>query len=170
MNMPRMRRKQQHIPHDECLEMLRDGQFGTLAVHGADGYPYAVPMNYALLNTDDGLPIICMHSAQLGHKIDAIARDPKVCFTVVGQSRIVPERITDHFRSIVVFGEAWIEDDPETRLKALHALGAKYCPGLEELVEGDIAKSGPRCSIILVRIEEMTGKEGRDLAKQRREP
>lgn len=39
--MPKMRRKLQHIPHDECLAMLRDGQFGTLAVHGADGYPYA---------------------------------------------------------------------------------------------------------------------------------
>ena len=34
MSMPEMRRKLQHIPHDECLAMLRDGQFGTLAVHG----------------------------------------------------------------------------------------------------------------------------------------
>lgn len=169
MSMPEMKRKLQHIPHDERLAMLRDGQFGTLAVHGADGYPYAVPMNYALLDNGEKLPLVCMHSAQQGHKIDAIANDPKVCFTVVGQSRIVPERITDYFQSVIAFGRAWVEDDPQIRLDALHALGEKYCAGFENLVEDDIAKSGPRCSIILMEIEQLTGKEGLDLAKARRE-
>lgn len=169
MGMPEMRRKLQHIPHDECLAMLRDGQFGTLAVHGADGYPYAVPMNYALLDNGEKLPLVCMHSAQQGHKIDAIVNDPKVCFTVVGQSRIVPERITDYFQSVIAFGRAWVENDPQIRLDALHALGEKYCAGFENLVEDDIAKSGPHCSIILMEIEQLTGKEGLDLAKARRE-
>lgn len=169
MSMPEMRRKLQHIPHDECLAMLRDGQFGTLAVRGADGYPYAVPMNYALLDNGEEPPLICMHSAQQGHKIDAITRDSKVSFTVVGQSRIVPEKITDYFQSVIAFGRAWVEDNPQIRIDALHALGEKYCAGFESLVEDDIAKSGPHCSIILVRIEQMTGKEGRDLAKARRE-
>lgn len=169
MSMPKMRRKLQHIPHDECLAMLRDGQFGTLAVHGADGYPYAVPMNYALLGNGEKLPLVCMHSAQQGHKIDAIVNDPEVCFTVVGQSRIVPERITDYFQSVIAFGRAWVENDPQIRLDALHALGEKYCAGFENLVEDDIVKSGPHCSIILMEIEQLTGKEGLDLAKARRE-
>ena len=169
MSMPEMRRKLQHIPHDECLAMLRDGQFGTLAVHGAGGYSYAVPMNYALLDNGEELPIVCMHSAQQGHKIDAIVNDPKVCFTVVGQSRIVPERITDYFQSVIAFGRAWVEDDPQIRLDALHALGEKYCAGFENLVEDDIVKSGPHRSIILMEIEQLTGKEGLDLAKARRE-
>lgn len=168
MSMPEMRRKLQHIPHDECLAMLRDGQFGTLAVHGADGYPYAVPMNYALLDNDEKLPLVCMHSAQQGHKVDAIANDPRACFTVVGQSRIVPEKITDYSQSVIAFGRAWVEDDPQIRLDALHALGEKYCAGFENLVEDDIAKSGPHCSIILMEIEQLTGKEGLDLAKARR--
>lgn len=169
MSMPEMRRKLQHIPHDECLAMLRDSQFGTLAVHGAGGYPYAVPMNYALLDNGEKLPLVCMHSAQQGHKIDAIVNDPKVCFTVVGQSRIVPERITDYFQSVIAFGRAWVEDDPQIRLDALHALGEKYCAGFENLVEDGIVKSGPHCSIILMEIEQLTGKEGLDLAKARRE-
>lgn len=169
MSMPEMRRKLQHIPHDECLAMLRDSQFGALAVHGAGGYPYAVPMNYALLDNGEELPLVCMHSAQQGHKIDAIVNDPKVCFTVVGQSRIVPERITDYFQSVIAFGRAWVENDPQIRLDALHALGEKYCAGFENLVEDDIVKSGPHCSIILMEIEQLTGKEGLDLAKARRE-
>lgn len=168
MEMPEMRRKLQHIPHDECLEMLRDGQYGTLGVHGAHGYPYAVPMNYALLDNGEEMPLICMHSAREGHKIDAIVNDPKVCFTVVGQSLVVPDRVTDHFQSVIAFGRAWVEDDPQIRLDALHALGEKYCSGFEEFVEADIERSGPRCSIILMEIENLTGKEGRDLAEKRR--
>lgn len=169
MSMPEMRRKLQHIPHDECLAMLRDGQFARSPCMVPAATRMRVPMNYALLDNGEELPIVCMHSAQQGHKIDAIVNDPKVCFTVVGQSRIVPERITDYFQSVIAFGRAWVENDPQIRLDALHALGEKYCAGFENLVEDDIVKSGPHCSIILMEIEQLTGKEGLDLAKARRE-
>lgn len=166
MDMPKMRRKLQQTTSEDCLEMLRTGQYGVLGVLGANDYPYAVPMNYALLGNDGELPLICMHSARAGHKITALAANPKACLTVVDQSLVVPEKITDFFRSVIVFGTAWVEDDPQIRLDALHALGKKYCPGLDELVEADIAKSGPHCSIILMKIESMTGKQARELAKK----
>lgn len=168
MEMPEMRRYSQSIPDEECLSMLRDGDYGVLAVHGACDYPYAVPLNYALLENDAPLPLICMHSALSGHKIDAIKANPKACFTVVEQSLIVPEEITDHYKSVIAFGRVWIEEDPKIRQDALTALGKKYCPGFDELVQADIQKSGKGCSVLLMEIECIEGKEAAKLAKERR--
>ena len=39
--------------------------------------PYAVPMHYTVM---DGQ--IYLHCAKTGYKLDAIARDDRVCFTV----------------------------------------------------------------------------------------
>lgn len=44
------------------------------------GYPYAVPINY--LYDEDAQEII-FHGSKVGHKVDALKRSDKVCFTVV---------------------------------------------------------------------------------------
>ncbi len=41
-----MRRKRQELEERDCIEILKKGQTGVLAVAGSDGYPYAVPLNY----------------------------------------------------------------------------------------------------------------------------
>lgn len=41
-----MRRKRQLLPTEESVAILERMTNGTLALHGDDGYPYAVPVSY----------------------------------------------------------------------------------------------------------------------------
>lgn len=81
-----MRRKRQLLTRDECVEILEKKTFGTLALSGGDGYPYALPISYVY--SDDK---VYFHSALKGHKIDALMQNDKVSFCVVEQDFIVPE-------------------------------------------------------------------------------
>lgn len=73
-----MRRKRQLLSTKESVAILERMTNGTLALHGDDGYPYAVPVSYVYA---DGK--IYFHSAMKGHKVDAISRNDKISFCVV---------------------------------------------------------------------------------------
>ena len=60
-----------------------------LAVEGDGGYPYAVPLSYAW---DSGK--LLFHCARSGHKLDAVKRNPKASFCVIGQDRVIPDEYT----------------------------------------------------------------------------
>ena len=96
-----MRRFKQALSKDETKKILTDGKTGVLAVSGDEDYPYTVPINYVFFNGR-----IYMHCAKAGHKIDAISRNKKVSFCVIGQDTVVPEKFTSFYRSAVVFGQA----------------------------------------------------------------
>lgn len=76
-----MRRKRQELPREECLEILREGTSGVLALLGDGGYPYAVPLSYVY---DGGK--IYFHSARAGHKLDALRGCDRASFCVIGQT------------------------------------------------------------------------------------
>ena len=75
-----MRRKKQKLTEKQCIDILKRAKTATLALHGDDGYPYSVPVNFVY---EDGK--IYFHGAKEGHKIDAIKNNPKIsihCFSV----------------------------------------------------------------------------------------
>ena len=41
-----MRRNKQQLSQEECEQIQLAERRGVLAVHGEDGYPYGVPMDY----------------------------------------------------------------------------------------------------------------------------
>ena len=86
---------------ESCVEVLRKGTSGVLAVSGDDGYPYAVPLSYVY---DDGR--LFFHCAPSGHKLDAIAGNEKASFCVIDQDHVVPEEYTTYYRSVIAFGRA----------------------------------------------------------------
>ena len=59
-----MRRKRQQLPREEAEAVLRRGSFGVLAVHGEDGYPYAVPLSYVYWNGK--IYFHCAREGQIG--------------------------------------------------------------------------------------------------------
>jgi nitroimidazol reductase NimA-like FMN-containing flavoprotein (pyridoxamine 5'-phosphate oxidase superfamily) len=106
-----MRRKNQQLSKEETMRILDSCTSGVLGVHGDDGYPYTVPVSYALEGDK-----IFIHSAIEGHKIDSISRCDKVSFCVIERDDVVQKTFTTHYRSAVIFGRARIlTDEAEKR-------------------------------------------------------
>ena len=80
-----LRKKSNAIDDAAARELLARERRGVLAVAGDDGYPYAVPVNY-FYDADAGK--IYLHGSKRGHKVDAIGRNDKVCFTVYGNEHV----------------------------------------------------------------------------------
>ena len=84
-----MRRKKQSLSGEKISEILNNGTSGVLALSGDNDYPYAVPLSYVY----DGSSIY-FHAAKTGHKIDAVKRNNKASFCIIGQDDVVPEKYT----------------------------------------------------------------------------
>lgn len=152
----KMRRFRQQLKDEEAIKILENGKTGVLAVNGDDGYPYTVPLNYLY---KDGKIII--HGAKAGHKYDAMNNSDKVCFCVIDQDEVVPEKVTNYFRSVVVFGRVKIIEDETLRKEAALAIGRKFGP--EEAVQEDMKRSYNNVVMYEINIEHMTGKEAIEL-------
>ncbi len=156
-----MRRKKQLLSHEEAVAILEKGSSGVLAVSGDDGYPYAVPLSY--LYKDN---VIYFHCAKVGHKIDAIRKEPKVSFCVIDQDQVVPDEYTTYFRSVIAFGKAYVIEDEEEKMQAIRVLAEKYSPGRDDK-EQAIAREYNALCMIRIDIEHMTGKEAIELKKKK---
>ena len=158
-----MRRHNQQLTAQECVEVLEKGTSGVLAVLGDEGYPYAVPLSYAYR---DGA--LWFHGALTGHKIDAIEGCSKVSFCVIDKDDVVPEQLTTVYRSVIVFGRARVLDDERKIAQGARIIGEKYLRGMTDRVESEIAQSMPKLNVIRMDIEHMTGKEGVELTAQKK--
>ncbi len=151
-----MRRTRQELSRAETEDILRRGKTGILAVHGDDGYPYTVPINYVYR---DGK--IYIHCAKAGHKFDAMARDDKVCFCVIDRDEVVPDEFATHYKSAVAFGRARLLEG-EAIARAAWDLGAKYNPDpakVQKAVEKDLA----HVACFEITIDHLTGKQAKAL-------
>lgn len=153
-----MRRFKQQLDQEESRAVLERGTSGVLALAGDGGYPYAVPISYAL----DGDRLI-FHCAKSGHKLDAIARCPKSSFCVIDQDQVAPEKFTTYFRSVIAFGVIRVLEG-EAALSAAHKLAARYCPQDDGSARArEIADSQGRLCVLEMKIEHMTGKQAKEM-------
>lgn len=155
-----MRRSKQLLNTDYAISMLDKATSGVLAVHGDDGYPYAVPLSYVY---HDGS--IYFHSAKEGHKLDAIKNNDKVSFCVILLDNPVGEGFTTYFMSVVAFGRARIIEDAEEKQKTIEILSDRYFPDIKEASLEEIKQSNERFLMIEMKIEHITGKQAIEMAK-----
>ena len=74
-----MRRKDREIFGKEEIEpILQECKVCRIAMI-ANGKPYVVPMNFGYTWDDDGLTLY-FHSGLQGKKMDALKKDPRICF------------------------------------------------------------------------------------------
>lgn len=157
-----MRRKQQILSQKESIEILEKNTSGVLAVLGDDRYPYAVPLSYCYVNNS-----IYFHCAKSGHKLDAILKHDRVSFCVIDQDKIVPEKYTTYYRSVIVFGRAFVIGDIQEKRAAIEAIAAKYSPNLPEGRQKEIETAFDRVCLVKLTIEHLSGKEAIELKKQK---
>ena len=157
-----MRRINQQLSDEETKHILKTGQTVVLALHGDDGYPYAVPLNYVYA---DGK--LYLHCAKAGHKLDAMRRDPKVSFAVIERDDVVPEELATYYHSVIGFGTARILEDDAEKRKAAELIGLHYY-NVPEAVHKEIEATWNALVCIEITIDHMTGKEARGLMLQRK--
>ena len=157
-----LRRKKQLLSEQETLRVLEEGKTGIVGVLGDDGYPYTVPINYVSLEDK-----IYFHSAKKGHKVDAIAKEPKVSMTVVEKDDVVSREFTTYFRSIQLFGKAYVVEDEAERNVAFRALCEKFSGADMDRYEEIMSKEAAAAAIVRIDIEHITGKESIELVNQR---
>lgn len=148
-----MRRNKQQVSEDECKRILCEEKRGVLAVLGDDGYPYAVPINF-LYDRENNR--IFFHCSREGHKLDAIKRCEKVCFTV-HDNGYQKEDWSYYVTSVVVFGRATVMEEGEEKYNICRRFGEKYIPTRPEL-ENEMNRAYARVNMVCISIEHMTGK------------
>lgn len=155
----KMRRRLQQLNTAEAAEILENGSFGVLALHGDEGYPYALPISYVYA---DGC--LYFHSALTGHKLDAVRRCNKVSFCVVAQDEVLPEKYTTAYKSVIAFGRIRVMDEGE-KLPAVLKLAEKYNPGHPAQSRAEADKGIKAMHMLELKIEHLTGKQGKELLK-----
>ncbi len=148
-----MRRHKQEVGRDVCVRLLDEEKRAVLSVNGDDGYPYAVPINFWY---DSEADKIYFHCAKSGHKLDAMTRDDKVCFTLYN-SGYQKEDWSYYVTSVIVFGRARVMTDEAVMREKIRKFGLKYYPTAPE-VDEEIRRDFDRVNFVEITIEHMTGK------------
>lgn len=149
-----MRRHEQELDRAACERVLTTAKRGVLATNGDNGYPYAVPMDHFF---DANANAIYLHSARSGHKVDAIERDGKVCFTTWQRGEVTEDGWSYRFESVIAFGHARVVTDEQERYACAKKLGLKHYPSEAE-VDHEIDRSLARMLLIRIDIIHLTGK------------
>lgn len=148
----KMRRFRQQITEEECIEILKSEPRGILAVHGEDGYPYALPIDFLY---EDGK--IYFHCAKEGHKIDALKKDERVSFCVYDKGFRKEGDWALNIKSVILFGRIRFVEDREESIALVRKLALKYYP-TPEGAEEEVRKAGSRVQMLEMTIDHMTGK------------
>lgn len=150
-----LRRKSRAISDDDARTLLANERRGVLAVNGDDGYPFALPVNYYF---DAEANRIYFHGSKVGHKVDALKRSDKVCFTVFGNEHYKEGDWAPYVQSTVVYGRCHLIEDEDVARARVRELAIKYYPTVEE-VDEEIAKGFAGVQLFEIQIEHLTGKQ-----------
>ena len=136
-------------------ELLAKAQVGHLATIDQDGSPYVVPVHFVHVGDR-----IFIHGLIRGHKLDNIAREPKVGFEVTGDFDLIhgPSSCQTNtaYQSVVIRGLASVVEDEEDVLKALEAIAFKYTP--QHAGGAFLDEALVITAVIAVEIRQITGK------------
>jgi nitroimidazol reductase NimA-like FMN-containing flavoprotein (pyridoxamine 5'-phosphate oxidase superfamily) len=170
-----LRRKDMQLDDVSGLNILEKSDYGILGVHGDDGYPYAVPVNYTYLDEK-----IYIHCALKGHKIDAIRGNDKVSFTVVDHEEVLPDLFDTAYSSVIAFGRARLLVDGEgpdsdydetqnsIKQRALKSILKKFSPDFLDEGNKTLKEEWKATQVIEITIEHLAAKGNARKIEQRK--
>jgi nitroimidazol reductase NimA-like FMN-containing flavoprotein (pyridoxamine 5'-phosphate oxidase superfamily) len=146
-----MRRDDHLMPLEEAEAFLGTAEVLRLGMADVDG-PYVVPVNFGYA---DGR--LYVHGPGDGRRLDAIARDPRVCFEA-DECEIVraekPCGFTARFRSVIGYGTARVLSSDAEKRRGLDVIMRQYAATGDGIPEATLAKT----TVIEIEIESMEGK------------
>lgn len=116
-----------HTEKEQIEAIIRSCKVCFVGMADTDGTPYVIPMNFGYR---DG--VIYLHSAQEGHSISILERNPKVCITfstdhdLVYQHPEVACSYSTRSKSVITSGEVRFEEDFERKTEALNIIMKQY--------------------------------------------
>ena len=162
----KIRRKDRALDEPSTLEILLSAEYGVLSLadmSASDGAPaaYGVPLDFVF---DGSRGCIYFHCAKAGRKLDCLRNSPLASFCVVGKTRILPEKFSTEYESVIAECRAVVVSDARERAEALEMLVRKYSP--EHVQKGleYIAAAAERTEVVRLEILEFSGKSRRGRA------
>ena len=150
----KMRRFKQQLSDEECIAVLKAETRGVLSMLGDDGYPYGIPMNHWYCEADGKL---YFHGTKKGHKIDAIQKCSKVCYTVFDKGYRNKNEWALNVKSVVVFGKISLVTNEEKANVICTALCRKFTDD-EEYLKRELEGFLPKVQCLEFTPEHITGK------------
>jgi nitroimidazol reductase NimA-like FMN-containing flavoprotein (pyridoxamine 5'-phosphate oxidase superfamily) len=144
-------RRERLMPENEARQILVSGQFGIMSTLSPEGVPYGVPLNYYY---DEDENAIFFHCALEGQKLNCIAANSRVSFTVVTKAEIDAPRLTTYYESAIATGIASMITGDDEKMKRLEGL----CRALTPSFGANLCKSLSRTAVVRISIETLTGK------------
>ena len=134
-------------------KLLETAKLGRLGVF--DGEPYVVPVNFVYYSGK-----ICFHCAKEGRKIQAVLKEPRVCFEVdefLGlKEGEKPCHYGAYYRSVIAWGQARTVEGREEKKEALARMMIKQVgTGRQWVFDKEMVD---KVTVVEIAIERMTGK------------
>jgi nitroimidazol reductase NimA-like FMN-containing flavoprotein (pyridoxamine 5'-phosphate oxidase superfamily) len=149
-----VRRQDRLMDEERAKELLRTSEYGILSMVDIDNSGYGIPLNYVW----DGNQSVYIHCAPVGHKMEALEKNAQVSFCIIGNTKLMPDKFTTEYESIILRGTAYIHLDEQERMHALKLLVAKLSHEYQELGAKYSQKSFHRVNIIRIDFTEYSGK------------
>ena len=152
-----IRRHDRRQNENNIARLLASGEYGILSMIEREGTKergYGITLNYVW----DGSNSIYFHCAQEGYKLQCLMINLEVSFCVIGKTKVISNKFTTAYESIVVRGRIHLGLSEDERRNALRMLIEKYSPDDLEIGEKYIEKSFDRTNVILLEIKEISGK------------
>lgn len=147
-------RKKQSLEMSQIVSVLNNEKRGVLSVHGENGYPYGLPINY-WYNEDNGY--IYFHSGKQGHKTDAVNANHKASFCVYDEGFRKDGEWALNIRSVIVFGDVHLVEDADKVIDICRRLSLKFTSDTD-YIESEIERFAKATVCYELRPVHITGK------------
>lgn len=120
-----MRRRDREVTDmNEILHILQEGKVLHLGLV-EDGKPYVLPMNYGYA-MEDGKLALYVHGSLEGRKIDVVKKNSLCCAEIETDVALISGKVACQYGcsyySLIAFGNAFLVEDPQEKMKALTLL------------------------------------------------
>ena len=149
-----VKRQDRLLDEKSAKKILANGEYGVLSMLTNENKAYGIPINY-VWNTKHS---IYLHCALDGRKIESIDLHNKVSFCIIGKTKIISNKFTTAYESIILDCIAYRNLQNEEKINALELLIDKYSPENKAQGEKYIKKLINRTEIIRLDIIEYSGK------------